>query len=74
MSGYRDNGTVLGRLATWLLIGIVALVALKVAAALTGAVLSLGFFLLFTVGPILLVGWLVMKLLRAFARTDRYSV
>lgn len=68
MTTYRNGGTLLGTLATWLVIGILALVALKVVAAVLGMVFGVGLFALFTVGPILLVGWLVLKILRWFSR------
>ena len=74
MSGYANNGTTIGRIATWFLIGIVALIALKLLGAIVGAVIGLGMALLFTVGPILLIGWLVMKMLRGFSRGDELAV
>jgi hypothetical protein len=56
----------LGTLITLLIAGLVGLVAISVIFAILGAVLSVTFgvvgFLLFKVAPILLVGWLVLKL------------
>ncbi len=56
----------IGTLLTLLIAGFVGLVAISVILALVGAVLSVTFgivgFLLFKVAPILLVGWVVLKL------------
>jgi membrane glycosyltransferase len=60
------------RLLTWVLVAAAALVALKLAAWLTGAVIGLVFFLLFTVVPLAIVGWLVVKLFRIFRGGDEY--
>jgi membrane glycosyltransferase len=60
------------RLLTAVLVAAAALVALKIAAWLTGAVLGLIFFLLFTVVPLAIVGWLVVKLFRIFRGGDEY--
>ncbi len=66
-------------LLTFLIVGILALVGISVALALVGAVfglaLGLAKFLLFTVGPVLLVGYVVMRLLaprsKRLSRSDR---
>jgi hypothetical protein len=50
-----------------LVIGFAAIITLKVTLAVTGIVLGLFFAAVFTVGPILLVGWLVLKGLRRFS-------
>jgi hypothetical protein len=69
-----SNGTSwIGTLLSWLVIAVLAVVALKVGLALAGMAIGLVFFLLFTVGPIVLVGWLVVKLLRIFTRDDDYE-
>jgi uncharacterized membrane protein YccC len=56
----------LGTLLTLLIAGFVGLIALAVVLAIVGAILSVTFgivgFLLFKVAPLLLVGWLVLKL------------
>jgi hypothetical protein len=56
----------LGSLLTLLIVGFLGLVALSVILAIVGVFLSITFgivgFLLFKVAPILLVGWLVLKL------------
>lgn len=63
-----ENTSLLGKVVTWTIIGIGAILALKIAVSLLGMVFGLTVFLLFTVGPILLLGWLAMKAWKAFAR------
>lgn len=65
----------LGRVMTWLIIGILAIVAVKLALRLLafllgvlGMVFGLALFVLFTVAPILLLGWLAMTAWRAFTK------
>jgi hypothetical protein len=56
----------LGTLLTLVVAGILGLIAVSVILAILGAVLSVTFgivgFLLFKVAPVLLVGWVVLKL------------
>lgn len=56
----------LGTLLTLFIAGILGLVAISIVLAILGAVLSITFgivgILLFKVAPLLLVGWLVLKL------------
>lgn len=70
-----ENTSLLSRIVTWTVIGILAILAFKVARwllgflfGMVGMVLGLALFLLFTVGPILLVGWLVVKAWDAFTK------
>ena len=57
----------IGTLLTFFAVGLVTLVVAGVALAVIGTVLSLGLglaaFLLFKVAPILLVGWVVLKVM-----------
>ena len=57
----------IGTLLTFFAVGLVTLVVAGVALAVLGTVLSLGLglaaFLLFKVAPILLVGWVVLKVM-----------
>ena len=71
MTGYSGGESVLAKGMKWMVIGLVAIVALKVALLLLGAAVGASMFVLFTLGPIVLVGWLVMKLLRFFTRETR---
>lgn len=69
-----EGKSLLSRIVTWTIIGVLAVLAIKLALRLlgflvgvVGAVLGLVVFFLFTVGPILLVGWLGVKAYKAFA-------
>jgi hypothetical protein len=73
MSTYEGNGSLLGRLITYAAIALVAIVVLKMAFWVFGAALGLGAFILFTVGPILLVGWVVVKLYGMLTRSRGYE-
>lgn len=64
----EENTSLLGRIVTWGIIGLVAILAVKIVLAVLGVVLGFAGFLLFTVAPILLVGWLAMKAWRAFTQ------
>lgn len=67
----------LGTLITLLIAGFLGLVAISVVLAIVGAVLSVTFgivgFLLFKVAPILLVGWVVLKLVDRSRERRRIS-
>lgn len=65
--------SLLGTLVSWFLIALLAIAALKLAFWVFGAALGMGAWLIFTVGPILLVGWLVVKLVRWLGRPREYS-
>jgi hypothetical protein len=68
----------LGALLTLFVFGIVGLVVLSVLMALIGVVFSVTFgivgFLLFKVAPLLLVGWVVLKLVDRSRARRRISV
>jgi hypothetical protein len=69
----------LSTLLTFLVVGLVVVVGAAVAFAILGAVfglaLGLAKFLLFTVGPVVLIGYVVMRLLtprsRRLSRAER---
>lgn len=72
--------SLLSRIITWTIIGVLAILALKILAHLLGFVIGLvgmvfgiAMFLLFTVAPILLLGWLAMKAWRAFSKEPEPS-
>lgn len=58
-------------LLTYLIVGIIALVALGVVLTVVGAAIGLASFLLFKVAPILLIGWVAIKL---FSRSKRKQI
>ena len=57
----------IGSLLTFFAVGLVTLVVAGIVLSILGTVLSLGFglaaFLIFKVAPILLVGWVVLKVI-----------
>jgi hypothetical protein len=69
MSTYGDSGITFGKIITWVLMALLAIAALKLAFWVVGAAVGLGFWLIFTIGPILLIGWLVIKMVRYVRRT-----
>jgi hypothetical protein len=65
MSANGNGGSTVGRLITWFFVALLAIAALKLAFWVVGLALGIGALILFTVVPILLVGWLAMKVVRA---------
>jgi archaellum biogenesis protein FlaJ (TadC family) len=67
----------LGTLLTFFAVGLVTLLAAWVVLMVVGAVFSLTFglatFLLFKVAPILLVGWIIVKLVQKVRGKDSLS-
>ena len=64
----EHDKSLLKQILTWTVVGIVAVLALKLAFKVLGMAFGLVTFLLFTVGPILLVGWLAVKAWNAFTK------
>jgi hypothetical protein len=52
----------------WFVIAILSIVALKIGLTVLGIAIGMAGFLLFTVLPLVLVAWLVMKLVRWMGR------
>ena len=63
-----EERSLLSRVVTWTLLAVLAIVAIKVVLHLVGVVLGLAGFLLFTVAPVVLVGWLAIRAWKAFSR------
>jgi predicted membrane channel-forming protein YqfA (hemolysin III family) len=67
----------LGTLLTFFAVGLVALVAISIVLAVVGTVFSLAFgfagFILFKLAPLLLLGWLVLKLVDRRRKPDELS-
>lgn len=67
----------IGTLLTFFAVGLITIVVAGVVLSIAGVVLSVGLglasFLLFKVGPILLVGWVVMKVLDRRKNKDYLS-
>ncbi len=64
----EQDKSLLKQALTWIVVGIVAIMAIKLVLSLLGMAFGLVSFLLFTVGPVILVGWLAMKAWKAFAK------
>lgn len=64
----KENKTLVEQIVTWTILGILAILALKLVTGILGMAFGLVGFLLFTVAPILLVGWLAMKAWKAFTK------
>lgn len=69
-----DDGSPVKTVLKWALAVIVAVAVLRLALWALGVAWSLGTFLLFTVGPIVLVGWLALKLIGYFGRDAQDTV
>lgn len=54
----EKHGSLLGRMLKWLAIGLLAILAIKIAFGLVGTVMGLALFVVFKLGPILLLAWL----------------
>jgi hypothetical protein len=63
-----ENTSLAGRIMTWAILAIIAVLALKLLLGLFGMVLGLAGFLLFTVAPVALLVWLGVKAWQAFSR------
>ncbi len=51
-----------------------AVIAFRVATALLGVAMGLAFFLLFNVLPLVIIGWIVLKILRhLFGKRDDFE-
>jgi hypothetical protein len=75
MGTYNGEKTMLGQLVTWAFVALLALAAIKLAFWVFGAALGLGMMammLIFRLAPIILVGWLVVKLIRYLSRPSGY--
>lgn len=62
-----------GTLLSWFFVALLAIAALKLGFWVFGAALGLGAWLLFTVGPILFIGWLIVKIFRFMSRPDEFT-
>ena len=49
-------------------LAVIGLITVKIIMGLFGAVMSFGSFLLFTILPVLLIGWLVLKVLKGVSK------
>lgn len=63
-----EKKSLLSRIVTWTVLAILAVIALRLALRLVGAVFGLVAFLLFTIAPLVLIGWIAMKAWKAFSK------
>ena len=63
-----ENKSLFKQIVTWTVVGIIAVLALKAILGLLGMAFGLVGFLLFTVAPVLLLGWLAVKAWNAFSK------
>ena len=67
----------IGTLLTFLAVGLVTLIVAGIVLSILGTVLSIGFglamFLLFRVAPVLLIGWVVLKVIDGRKRSGSLS-
>ncbi|MFO7261268.1 MAG: hypothetical protein DIU52_008925 [bacterium] len=75
--GESRRPSLLAQIVTWTVVGVLALVALKVVVAalrvlanVFGILLGVLLTLTFTILPIAVLGWLVMKLIERLRRAD----
>ena len=67
----------IGTLLTFLAVGLATLIVAGIVLSILGTVLSIGFslaaFLLFRVAPVLLIGWVVLKVIDRRKRPESLS-
>jgi len=67
----------IGTILTFFAVGLVTLIVAGIVLSIIGTVFSLTFglaaFLLFKVAPVMLVGWIVLKVFQKVRRTDSLS-
>ncbi|MGH7500846.1 MAG: hypothetical protein ACREL7_03730 [Longimicrobiales bacterium] len=61
------------KLLTGSVLAVIGLITVRILAALFGAVMGFLSFLLFTVLPIVLIGWLLMKVFKSLAKDKKPS-
>ncbi len=68
---YSSEKSFASKVLTWFFVAVAAIAVLKLAFWVFGVALGIGGFLLFTIGPILLVGWVIVKVFRYFGTDNR---
>lgn len=71
MTTYREDRSLLGKMISWFFVALLAIAALKLAFWVVGVAFGIGTWFLFSVAPLLLVGWLVLKLVRRLGEPER---
>jgi len=65
---YERRGMSVESIVKWMFVGVAVVIALKFALSAVGVFLRFGLFAILALGPILFVGWLILKALRCFSR------
>jgi hypothetical protein len=73
MTTGTDGFPLLRSVLTLLVIAVAAIIGLKVVLAIISMAIGFFFTVLFTLGPVLLVGWIILKALRHFTREPETS-
>lgn len=68
MSSFSER-SMLGKIITIFIVAVVAIALLRLTFWVLSVTFGLGAWLLFTLGPILLVGWIAMKVVQALAKS-----
>ena len=71
MGTYEGERSFFGKLVTWIFVALLAIAAIKLAFWVVGVAFGIGamvLWLLFRLAPLLLVGWLAIKLFRWLTR------
>ncbi|NIP81545.1 MAG: hypothetical protein GWM90_20950 [Gemmatimonadetes bacterium] len=72
-----EKKSMLRRVVTWTILGVLAVLAIRIALKLLGVLVGvvgmafgLAMFLLFTVAPVVILGWLAVKAWQAFSKKN----
>jgi len=65
-----NKGSMIGQLLKWLVIGLLAVLALKIVFGLVGTVIGLALFVVFKLGPLVLLAWLGWKAWQYFTGSN----
>ncbi len=67
----KNNGSLFKKILKWAVIGFLAIIALKMVFGLLGFAAGLVFFLIFRIGPLVLVIWLGWKAWKYFSEPPK---
>ncbi|MEJ2215029.1 MAG: hypothetical protein P8099_00300 [Gemmatimonadota bacterium] len=67
----KNNGSLFKKILKWVVIGFLAIVALRMVFGLLGFAAGLVFFLVFRIGPLALVIWLGWKAWKYFTAPEK---
>jgi threonine/homoserine/homoserine lactone efflux protein len=67
----KNNGSLFKKILKWAVVGVLALIGLRMVFGLLGFAATLTFFLIFKVGPLALVIWLGWKAWKYFTEPEK---